>query len=469
MAQLFMPTIQTSSFMDMLTRSDEVQPSTISFIASQQLQTEADVHPTEIPLYSISSGENPPFVQQNTGTMAVDQARFPLVSDEEILEINETAASKNTARATKTWMAVWAEWCQARKNNVNMESYCPQALDGLLNKFYVEIRKKDGTDYEPDSLRVMQTAIDRYLRHKNYPASIITGREFTKSQETLDAKAKQLRRQGKGKRPNKAQPYSETDEEIFWREGKLGNHNGLALTHVNFKNLSETMGFRGRQDHYDAYVEDFSIFQMADGIKVVEFKENPTKTRQGGLRNPTRRSPQQMWSTDGGERDPVKLFEEWLAHRPDALKKSGPLYLSIIPRPISNTWYSKSRMGQHRIGQIMKSVSEDENYLTSPADTCQHHPARQLRFLNISSITFAQFGACSFSKSISYMHERECSTSSSNQSKPSFFISESGRIHQFAVVHVQHGHETISRRHFKFLTVACLTPTTSEVVPVPKS
>ena len=50
MAQLFMPTIQTSSFMDMLTRSDEVQPSTTSFIASQQLQTEADVHPTEIPL-----------------------------------------------------------------------------------------------------------------------------------------------------------------------------------------------------------------------------------------------------------------------------------------------------------------------------------------------------------------------------------------------------------------------------------
>ena len=38
-----------------------------------------------------------------------------------------------------------------------------------------------GTDYEADSLRMMQAAIDRYLRHKNYPVSIITGREFTKS------------------------------------------------------------------------------------------------------------------------------------------------------------------------------------------------------------------------------------------------------------------------------------------------
>ena len=91
-----------------------------------------------------------------------------------------------------------------------METYCPQALDGLLNKFYIKIRMKDGTHFKPHSLRVMQAAIDHYLRHKNYPVSIITSREFTKLQETLDAKAKQLRCQGKGKRSNKAQPYSHT-------------------------------------------------------------------------------------------------------------------------------------------------------------------------------------------------------------------------------------------------------------------
>ena len=134
MAQMFMPTIQTSSFVDMLSCSGEFQPSRASFLASQQLQMEENIHPTEVPLHNISSGESLHFVQQNTGTMVVDQARarFPLVSDEDISEINETAASKNTARATKTWMSAWAEWCKARNINVNMESYCPQALDGLL-------------------------------------------------------------------------------------------------------------------------------------------------------------------------------------------------------------------------------------------------------------------------------------------------------------------------------------------------
>ena len=43
-------------------------------------------------------------------------------------------------------------------------------------------------------------------------------------------------------------------------------------------NLSEHMGFRGRQDHYNAYVEDFTVLQMAHGDKVVQFEETPTKT-----------------------------------------------------------------------------------------------------------------------------------------------------------------------------------------------
>ena len=79
MAQMFTRTIQTSSFVDMLTCSDEVQPSTALFIASKQpRQTEVNIHPVVIPLHSISSLENPHFVQQNqkTGTMAVDQAKF---------------------------------------------------------------------------------------------------------------------------------------------------------------------------------------------------------------------------------------------------------------------------------------------------------------------------------------------------------------------------------------------------------
>jgi len=44
------------------------------------------------------------------------------------------------------------------------------------------------------------------------------------------------------------------------------------------------MGFRGRQDYYDAYVEDFSIFQMADGNRI-ERKSDENETRRAEKSN----------------------------------------------------------------------------------------------------------------------------------------------------------------------------------------
>ena len=175
-------------------------------------------------------------------------------------------------------------------------------------------------------------------------------------QDILSAKAISLRQQGKGKRPNKAQPMTPVEERVLWEKGQLGDFNARILTNTNFKNLTEQLGLRGRQEHYDSYVEDFIIRQREDGGEVVEYREGPTKTRSGGLRIRRRSTPQLMFSTDGGERDPVRLFKLWLSKRSEGMKDNGPLYLSVIDRPKSpQVWYTKVRMGQNTIGNIVKS------------------------------------------------------------------------------------------------------------------
>ena len=151
------------------------------------------------------------------------------------------AASKNTKQTMQTWLTVWMKWCEVRSIDIKIESFSPQALDKILTKFFIEVRKRDCSKYEPDSPRVMQKSIDGYLRQKNHPVSIVSGWEL-KSQET------EFKRE---KDPTELS-LTKVDKEIFWTEGKLGNHNGVALTNINFKNLSEHMGFRGHQDHYDA-------------------------------------------------------------------------------------------------------------------------------------------------------------------------------------------------------------------------
>ena len=164
-------------------------------------------------------------------------------------------------------------------------------------------------------------------------------------------KARELRVRGYRKRKNASHALSEADEEFLWQSAQ-------ALVNVNFKNVTEHFGLRGRQEHYSMMVEDFNIITTPDSaVKDITFKEGPTKTRQGGLRITHRAVQPKMFATAGGERCPVMLFEEMLARRPPEMKGSGPFYLTTISKPKSQVWFSRQRMGEHKIGQLMKDMA----------------------------------------------------------------------------------------------------------------
>ena len=60
--------------------------------------------------------------------------------------------------------------------------------------------------------------------------------------------------------------------------------------------------------------------------------------------------------SNGGERDPVRLFEELISHRPEGLKNSCLMYLTIIPRPKTASWYSRTRMVSTALEKIINNV-----------------------------------------------------------------------------------------------------------------
>ena len=112
---------------------------------------------------------------------APDESRFPLTSTDQIQETIKEAQNKNTKRSTNTWMRVWYSWAKSRQVNESIETMAPATLDGVLQKFYLEVRKQDGSEYEPDSLKVMQAALERYLSTQKYPYSLIGSLEFSSS------------------------------------------------------------------------------------------------------------------------------------------------------------------------------------------------------------------------------------------------------------------------------------------------
>ena len=106
-----------------------------------------------------------------------------------------------------------------------MEKYVAEELNSTLCEFFAELRKTNGDDYKPDSLRVMFSAINRHLKFKSHPKLVREDNSFLPCRQVLEGTAKELRSEGKGKRPHRAESLNAEEEEIF------GNVDSLGLSH----------------------------------------------------------------------------------------------------------------------------------------------------------------------------------------------------------------------------------------------
>jgi len=48
-------------------------------------------------------------------------------------------------------MNVWKSWAESKGLNNDIVKYKAKELDERLSRFFAQIRKSDGSDYEPDS------------------------------------------------------------------------------------------------------------------------------------------------------------------------------------------------------------------------------------------------------------------------------------------------------------------------------
>ncbi|KAK3728727.1 hypothetical protein QZH41_002652 [Actinostola sp. cb2023] len=123
-------------------------------------------------------------------------------------------------------------------------------------------------------------------------------------------------------------------------------------------------------------VEDFQFGRDENGIKYVQFVENPTKTRHDGLKAKPRSYMPKMFAT-GENNCPVALFEEFLSRRPSELQVQGPFYLSCMQNPSSHAWFKRQPMVIiHKINDMMKSIIAGTSFESS-TKTLTNHSARK--------------------------------------------------------------------------------------------
>ena len=151
--------------------------------------------------------------------------------------------------------------------------------------------------------------------------------------------------------------------------------NARSLTATVWYLLTQHLGLRGRQEHHEMYVEDFTIKCDDSGRRFLTFTEGCTKTRPGGLRKKQRIVIPKMFETKDVNRCPLIIFEYFLSKRPVTLRSSGPIYLAIINNPKTEVWFKVSRLGVNSIDNLMKSLIKSADIKTDKHLT--NHSARR--------------------------------------------------------------------------------------------
>ena len=164
--------------------------------------------------------------------------RFASISDEEVKEFTEKLENENTKKKTLYDIKVF-------KNVLT-----PVELQEIIKKFVLAVRKKNGEEYEPSSLRAFIQSIDRHLRKNNYGFSVLNDKEFHEVQDILK-KQKQLKSIRKGNRPNAADPLSDEDIDTFYSRKVLRIHSPRALLNTLWMNNCTFFGMRPGREQRD--------------------------------------------------------------------------------------------------------------------------------------------------------------------------------------------------------------------------
>ena len=69
----------------------------------------------------------------------------------EIEKFLQEQKSKNTQYKTKSDLNAWKKFCESLKESRAIENIPANELDLLLSKFFISVRKQNGTEYEPST------------------------------------------------------------------------------------------------------------------------------------------------------------------------------------------------------------------------------------------------------------------------------------------------------------------------------
>ena len=210
----------------------------------------------------------------------------------------ESLQNKSTKEKTERDVKLLKKYLAAQNEEREVSDINPQELDRYLANFIRSVRRKDGEDYEPSSLRSLIASFERHLKKTNYPASIITDKEFELTRKSLQSKQKELKKAGRGNKERAAAPLSDSEVNILYEKNLLGVSSPESILNTVWLNNAVHFGLRGCQEHREMCWGDVKLRRDSQGKEYLEYNERQTKTRTGADPSNARKVTRRVLDSD---------------------------------------------------------------------------------------------------------------------------------------------------------------------------
>lgn len=255
---------------------------------------------------------------------------------------------------------MFSEWA-AQKNppKKELEEMTESELDESFCQFYSEVKTKKGEEYSRSSLLAMRQAIERYLNNPPFNKCVqLSSAKFVLSNKMLNAKIKDLKRQGKQNVQHKS-PILPGDLLKLKSSPAIQLSSPLSLLRNVWFCVVLYWCRRGREGQRELKPESFKFEVDEDGRCFATMSHDEiTKNHQGGItEHPSYEKHARLYETESPN-DGYKALKLYLS-------KLNPKCKAFFQFPrrdwsdekIDSCWYENRPLGVNTLGNMMKAIS----------------------------------------------------------------------------------------------------------------
>ena len=165
--------------------------------------------------------------------------------------LSQNKRKKATLQKTQRDVKLLQTFLGTRNELRKVEEIPALELNEYICEFIISVRTKDGKDYEPSSLRSLLANFERHLKKNSHSVSIMNDLAFEKTRKVLQSKQEELKKKGKGNRPNASTALTNDELDMLYEKGLLGTRSPEALLNTLWLNSTMHFGLRGCKEHRD--------------------------------------------------------------------------------------------------------------------------------------------------------------------------------------------------------------------------